>query len=145
VIQNVHSSYTAHHVHHVHDAYVPHAMIASSSRTSFLCGRHRHNVHNAKLVNVPKMSNASNGSSILYHTFDASYVLHCKSGKAVATHVSPRHKNGKTCVWVPTSYVTNLKGPNSVWVPKNPSLNLFCRFIHLGAQARLSIANAQTT
>jgi rhodanese-related sulfurtransferase len=104
VIQNVHSSYTA---HHVHDAYVPHAMIASSSHTSFLCGRHRHNVHNAKLVNVPKMSNASNGSSILYHTFDASYVLHCKSGKAVATHVSPRHKNGKTCVWVPTSYVTN--------------------------------------
>jgi hypothetical protein len=28
--------------------------------------------------------NASNGPSILFHTFDASYVIHCKNDRIVA-------------------------------------------------------------
>jgi hypothetical protein len=55
---------------------------------------------------------------MVYHTLDASYVLSCKFAKVVATSVGPKHKNGKTCVWVPKYYVTNLKGPNMGWIPK---------------------------
>jgi hypothetical protein len=95
-----------------HVVYVPHAMIASSS-TSFSHGRTRCNVHHVNNVNVPKKKIASTGLSISYCTFDAFYVPYCKSGKVVASHVGPRHKNGKTCVWVPKTYMTNLTGPNS--------------------------------
>jgi hypothetical protein len=65
-----------------------------------------------------KKKNTSNGPFVPCQTFDASYVLSCKSGKIVATHVGPRINNGKTCVWVPKSHVINLKGPNSDCVPK---------------------------
>jgi hypothetical protein len=130
VIQNVHSpcAYSAHNDHdhithndhvknvhtirNVHNAYVPHAMIASSSKSLFAKashGRNMPNIHNAKFINVTKNNNASNGPFISYHTFDVSYVMSCKYGKVIATHVGPRHKNGKTCVWVPKSYITNLK------------------------------------
>jgi hypothetical protein len=67
---------------------------------------------------VSKTRNASHGHSISYSTYDASYVLYCKSGKVVVSHVGPRRKNGKACVWVPKSYVTNRIEPNSSWVPK---------------------------
>jgi hypothetical protein len=106
-------------VHHaVRNAYSSHAIIASSS-TSFAHGTPRHNTHNARLINEPKVKeNASSGSSISYRTFDVSYVLYCKFGKVVASHVGPKCKKGKTCVWVPKVYVTNLRVSNSVWVPK---------------------------
>jgi hypothetical protein len=58
------------------------------------------------------------GPFISYHTFDVSYVSSCKSNEVVASHVGPKSENGKTCVWVPKNYVTNLKVPNSDWVPK---------------------------
>jgi hypothetical protein len=81
---------------------------ASSSRQST----------NAKL---PKRKSpiASNESIVSFKTFDASYVLTNKSGKVVAKYVAAKHKGSKTCVWVPKVLVSNVKGPKTVWVPKN--------------------------
>jgi hypothetical protein len=56
---------------------------------------------------------------MLYHTYDASFVLMCKNDKVVALNVGPNCKGGKTCICVPKSYVTNRVGPNKSWVP-NP-------------------------
>jgi hypothetical protein len=42
-----------------------------------------------------------------------------KSGKVVAKYVGGKHKSPKICVWVPKVLVSNVKGPNIVWVPKN--------------------------
>jgi hypothetical protein len=143
-VKNVHNAHNAcvdHVVHAVHyDIYSSHAMIASTS-SSFAHDRSRQNVSYARSIHVPKARNASYSPSISYHTFDASYVLYCKSSKVVAANVGPKCKIGKTCVWVPKVYVTNLTGPNSSWVPKP-----FCRFMHPGAQAALLIvdAHAQT-
>jgi hypothetical protein len=54
-----------------------------------------------------------------YKTFDASYVLTNKSGQVVAKYVGGKHKSPKICVWVPKVLVSNVKGPKTVWVPKN--------------------------
>jgi hypothetical protein len=54
-----------------------------------------------------------------YHIYDASYVLYCKNDKVVAKHVGPKCKKGKTCIWIPKSYVTNHVRPNKSWVPKS--------------------------
>jgi hypothetical protein len=62
---------------------------------------------------------ASNEPNISFKTFDASYVLTNKSGKIVAKYVGGKHKGSKTCVWVPKVLVSNVKGPKTVWVPKN--------------------------
>jgi hypothetical protein len=62
---------------------------------------------------------ASNEPIISFKTFDASYVLTNKSGKVVAKYVGAKHKGSKTCVWVPKVLVSNVKGPKTVWVPKN--------------------------
>jgi hypothetical protein len=70
------------------------------------------------MCKIQKRKYASNGPFIAYHALGASYVLSCKSSKVVATHVGPKRKNGKTCVWVPKTYVSNLNGPSSDWVPK---------------------------
>jgi hypothetical protein len=66
-----------------------------------------------------KISAASNEHNILFKTFDASYVLTNKSGKIVAKYVGDKHKGSKTCVWAPKVLVSNIKGPKTVWVPKN--------------------------
>jgi hypothetical protein len=67
-----------------HDAiYASHAMIALSS-ASYAHGRSRtrqHGHHN--ISHEPRTRNASHGPCMLYCTFDASYVLYCKSGKVV--------------------------------------------------------------
>jgi hypothetical protein len=70
---------------------------------------------------MPKMkiANASNEHSISFKTFDASFVLTNKSGKVVAKYVGGEHKSPKTCVWVSKVLVSNMKGPKTVWVPKN--------------------------
>jgi hypothetical protein len=39
--------------------------------------------------------------------------------KVVAKYVGGKHKSSKTCVWVPKVLVSNVKGPKTVWVPKN--------------------------
>jgi hypothetical protein len=77
----------------------------------------RHTTH----IKMPKskIPNASNEHNISIKTFDASYVLTNKSGKVVAKYVGGKHKSPKTCVWVPKVLVSNVKGPKTVWVPKN--------------------------
>jgi hypothetical protein len=77
----------------------------------------RHSTH----VKMPKKKTpiASNDHNISFKTLDASYVLTNKSGKIVAKYVGGKHKGSKTCVWVPKVLVSNVKGPNTVWVPKN--------------------------
>jgi hypothetical protein len=76
----------------------------------------RHTTH----VKMPKKKfpNASNEHSISFKTFDASSVLTNKLGKVVAKYVGGKHKSPKTCVWVPKVLVSNVKGPNTIWVPK---------------------------
>jgi hypothetical protein len=64
-------------------------------------------------------TNASQVSHMSYHDFDASYVLmRNKFGKIIVLHVEPHHNRSKTCVWVSTCLVTNLRGPNQTCVPK---------------------------
>jgi hypothetical protein len=77
----------------------------------------RHSTH----IKMPKKKivNASNEHNISFKTFDASFVLTNKSGKVVAKYVGGKHKSPKTCVWVPKVLVSNVKGPKTVWVPKN--------------------------
>jgi hypothetical protein len=72
-------------------------------------------------VKLPKKKSpiASNEPNVSSKTFDASYVLTNKSGKVVAKYVRGKHKGSKTCVWVPNVLVSNVKGPKTVWVPKN--------------------------
>jgi hypothetical protein len=77
----------------------------------------RHTTH----VKMPrkKIPTASNEHNVSFKTFDASYVLTNKLGKVVAKYVGGKHKSSKTCVWVPNVLVSNVKGPKTVWVPKN--------------------------
>jgi hypothetical protein len=72
-------------------------------------------------VKLPKKKTptTSNEPIVSFKTFDASYVLTNKSGKVVAKYVGGKHKGSKTCVWVPKVLVSNIKGPKTVWVPKN--------------------------
>jgi hypothetical protein len=67
----------------------------------------RHTTH----VKMPrkKIPAASNEHNVSFKTFDASYVLTNKSGKIVAKYVGGKHK----------VLVSNVKGPKTVWVPKN--------------------------
>jgi hypothetical protein len=100
-----------------HDVVVDsHAMFASSS-SSYVLGRSRPRRHVHHVSHAPR--NAFNGPTMLYHTYDASYELLCKNDKVVAINVGPKCKGGKTCIWVPKYYVTNLVGPNKSWVPKS--------------------------
>jgi hypothetical protein len=94
--------------HHVsHHAYIYRNETSSS----------RHTTH----VKMPKIKIvvASNEHSISFKTFDASFVLTNKSSKVVAKYVGGKHKSPKTCVWVPKVLVSNVKGPKTVWVPKD--------------------------
>jgi hypothetical protein len=77
----------------------------------------RHTTH----IKMPKkkFANASNKHSILFKSFDASFVLTNESGKVVAKYIRGKHKSPKTCVWVPKVLVSNVKGPKTVWVLKN--------------------------
>jgi hypothetical protein len=77
----------------------------------------RHTTH--VKMSKKKIPNASNEHNISFKTFDASYVLTNESGKVVAKYVGGKHKSSKTCVWVPNVLVSNVKGPKTVWVPKN--------------------------
>jgi hypothetical protein len=113
-----HVKNASHNAYHVtcNDIFTPRTMISSSSD----CNRSRTRRHVPHVIfHAPKDKNASNGPSILFHTFYASYVIYCKSNRIVATVVGPKCKKGKTCIWVPKTYVTNLTGPNTSWVPKS--------------------------
>jgi hypothetical protein len=96
---------------HIHHTHVSNAKAYHS----------RHFGSHAKVSQMPKkkIKNASTGPHMSFHTFDASYLLTNKYGKVVAKYVGPRHKSSKTCVWVLKVLVTNVKGPMTIWAPKN--------------------------
>jgi hypothetical protein len=112
------------------DVFDSHAMFASSS-SSYAHGRIRPRRHAHHITSHAPRS-VSNSPTMLYHTYNASFVLMCKNGKVVARNLGPKCKRDKTCIWVPKSYVTNLVGPKKSWVPKKPKLKSPCRFMHPG-------------
>jgi hypothetical protein len=75
-------------------------------------------VHGRSIPRHHAPRNALNGTTMLYHTYGASYVLTCKNDKVVARNLGHECKRDKTCIWVPKAYVTKLVGPNKSWVPK---------------------------
>jgi hypothetical protein len=77
----------------------------------------RHSTH--VKMSKKKTPTVSNEPNISFKTIDTSYVLTNKSGKVVAKYFGSKHKGSKTCVWVPKLNVSNVKGPKTVWVPKN--------------------------
>jgi hypothetical protein len=86
---------------------------------------YRHTTH-VKLP-IKKISAASNEHNVSFHTFGASYVLTNKSGKVVAKYVGGQTQELQNlCLGM---LVSNVKGPKTVWVPKN-KVKLFCRFMH---------------
>jgi hypothetical protein len=89
-----------------------HAYIYSNEASSS-----RHSTHIK--MSKKKIVNASNEHIISFKTFDASFMLTNKLGKVVAKYVGGKHKSPKTCVWVPKALVSNVKGPKTIWVPKN--------------------------
>jgi hypothetical protein len=93
----------------------------SVSHHAFMYKNEASSSNHSTHVKMPKKKTptASNDYDISFKTFDASYVLTNKSGKVVAKYVRGKHKGSKTCVWVPKVLVSNMKGPNTVWVPKN--------------------------
>jgi hypothetical protein len=111
-----HTDYPEHKIRRIHAKkfhYVSHHAFMYKNEAS----SSRHSTH----VKMPKKKTptASNESNISFKTFDASYVLTNKSGKVVAKYVGGKHKGSKTCVRVPKVLVSNIKGPKTVWVPKN--------------------------
>jgi hypothetical protein len=108
--------YPEHKIRKIH-ARKPHIVSHHAYLYSNEASSSRHSTH----IKIPKkkIPNASNEHSISFKTFDASYVLTNKSGKVVAKYVGGKHKSPKTCVWVPKVLVSNVKGPKTVWVPKN--------------------------
>jgi hypothetical protein len=93
----------------------------SSSHHAFMYKSEASSSRQSTLVKLPKKKTpiASNETNVSFKNFDASYVLNNKSGKVVAKYVGGKHKVSKTCVWVPKVLVSNVKGPKTIWVPKN--------------------------
>jgi hypothetical protein len=109
-------NYPDHRIRRIH-ARKPHSISHHAYMYSNEASSSRHPTH----IKMPKnkIANASNEHCISFKTFDASFVLTNKSGKVVAKYVGGKHKSPKTCVWVPKVLVSNVKGPKTVWVPKN--------------------------
>jgi hypothetical protein len=111
-----HANYPKHKIRKIH-ARKPHNVSHHALMYKNEASSSRHTTH----VKLPKnkIPAASNKHNIAFKTFDASYVLTNKSGEIVAKYVGGKHKSPKTCVWVPKVLVSNVKGPKTVWVPKN--------------------------
>jgi 3D (Asp-Asp-Asp) domain-containing protein len=111
-----HAGYPEHKIRRIH-AKKSHSV----SHHAFMYKNDASNSSQSTHVKLPKKKTpiASNEPNISFKTFDASYVLINKSGKVVAKYVGGKHKGSKTCVWVPKVLVSNVKGPKTVWVPKN--------------------------
>jgi hypothetical protein len=111
-----HANYPEHKIRKIH-ARKPHTVSHHAFMYKNEASSSRHSTH----IKMPKkkIPNASNERNISFKTFGASYVLTNKSGKVVAKYVGGKHKSPKTCVWVPKVLVSNVKGPKTVWVPKN--------------------------
>jgi predicted RNase H-like nuclease (RuvC/YqgF family) len=110
------ANYPEHKIRRIH-ARKPHTI----SHHAFMYRNEVSSSRQSTHVKLPKKKTptASNDHDISFKTFDASYVLTNKSGKIVAKYVGGKHKGSKTCVWVPKVLVSNVKGPKTVWVPKN--------------------------
>ena len=111
-----HANYPEHKIRKIHakkSHFVPHHAFMYKNEAS----SSRHTTH----IKMPKkkIPNASNEHNISFKTFDASYVLTNKSGKVVAKYIGGKHKGSKTCVCVSKVLVSNIKGPKTVWAPKN--------------------------
>jgi hypothetical protein len=93
----------------------------SGSNHAFMYNSEASSSRQSTRAKLPKKKTpiASNEHNISFKTFDASYVLTNKSGKIVVKYVGGKHKGSKTCVWVPKVLVSNVKGPKTIWVPKN--------------------------
>jgi prefoldin subunit 5 len=111
-----HANYPKHKIRRIY-ARKPHTVSHHAFMYKNEASRSRHSIH----VKLPKKKTptASNEPNLSFKNFDASYVLTNKSGKIVAKYVGGKHKGSKTCVWVPKVLVSNIKGPKTVWVPKN--------------------------
>jgi ubiquinone biosynthesis protein UbiJ len=110
------TNYPKHKIRRIH-ARKPHNVSHDAFMYKYEAYSSRHSTH----VKMPKRKThvASNDHNVSFKSFDASYVLTNKSGKVVAKYVGGKHKGLKTCVWVPKVLVSNIKGPKTVWVPKN--------------------------
>jgi hypothetical protein len=110
------ANYPEHKIRRIH-ARKPHTVSHHAFMYKNEASSSMHSTH----VKLPKRKTptASNDHNISFKTFDASYVLTNKSGKLVAKYVGGKHQSSKTCVWVPKVLVSNVKGPKTVWVPKN--------------------------
>jgi hypothetical protein len=111
-----HAGYPEHKIRRIHST-----KTHSVSHHAFMYKNEASSSRQSTHVKLPKRKSpvASNEPNIPFKTFDASYVLTNKSGKVVAKYVGAKHKGLKTCVWVPKVLVSNVKGPKTVWVPKN--------------------------
>jgi hypothetical protein len=80
-----------------HDVVCDSHVIIASSSSSYVHGRNksRRHVHHV-ISHVP--INASNGPTMLYQTYDASFVLMCKNDKVVVRSLGPKCKRHKTCI-----------------------------------------------
>jgi hypothetical protein len=109
-------NYPEHKIRRIH-ARKPHSISHHAFIYSNEASSSRHSTH----IKMPKKKivNASIEHSISFKTFDASFVLTNKSGKVVTKYVGGIHKSPKTCVWIPKVLVYNVKGPRTIWVPKN--------------------------
>jgi myosin heavy subunit len=110
------ANYPEHKIRRIH-ARKPHTV----SHHAFIYKNEASSSRQSTHVKFPKKKTrtTSNDHNISFKTFDASYVLTNKSDKIVAKYVGGKHKGSKTCVWVPKVLVSNVKGPKTVWVPKN--------------------------
>jgi hypothetical protein len=110
------AAYSEHKIRRIH-ARKPHNV----SHHAFMYKNEASSSRQSTHVKLPKKKYpiASNEPNVSFKTFDASYVLTNKSDKVVAKYVGGKHKGSKTCVWVPKVLVSNVKGPKTVWVPKN--------------------------
>jgi hypothetical protein len=110
------ANYPEHKIRRIH-ARKPHNV----SHHAFMYKNEASSSRQSTHVKLPKKKTPAvlNEHNISFKPFYASYVLTNKSGKIVAKYVGGKHKSPKTCVWVPKVLVSNVKGPKTVWVPKN--------------------------
>jgi hypothetical protein len=86
-------------------------MTASSSSVA-----HGRNMPKKNVVHIPRK--VSNEPSTIYHACNASFAIYSKNKKVIARKLGAKCKGDKTCIWVPKTIITNLVGPNKIWVPK---------------------------
>jgi hypothetical protein len=110
------ANYPEHKIRRIH-ARKPHTISHHAFMYKNEASSSRHSTHVKMPKNITLAS--SNEHNVSSKTFDASYALTNKSGKIVAKYVGGKHKSSKTCVWVPKVLISNVKGPKTVWVPKN--------------------------